>query len=71
MEWKTIDSAPKYKDVLVYDGLNYWVAYSYPHHRGSTQWKVLDGGGGGEDILSAELTHWMPLPDVPPLDIEK
>lgn len=51
MNWQPIETAPKGgKSVLVTDGRLVWMAWPWVTPR---------------YIVSAQLTHWMPMPDPP------
>jgi len=61
--WKTIDSAPKDTDVLVYCGED---GMTVARLLGDGSWSLAQYGPYAEDgSLDSTPTHWMELPEGP------
>jgi hypothetical protein len=60
MNWQPIDTAPKDKRVLIYDGECVYIAsYEYDSEMEINAWIESD------NFWISNVTHWMPLPEPP------
>lgn len=63
-KWKSIESAPKHCDCLVWTGKNLFVAFWVQNPiTGDEAFAIADLEDG--DRLLVRPTHWMPLPKPP------
>src|SRR6188768_732000 len=61
--WQPIETAPKFKTVLVYHGYKVWVAYKTNHES-----EIIDTWRHQDGTQLGWPTHWMPLPLSPGSD---
>lgn len=64
-EWRSIETAPKNTDILLFDGDKPYAKTGIYHVDGElTGWYLLDMG---DELVDAakQPTHWMPVPQPP------
>ena len=60
-EWQPINTAPKDTAVLILAGNEVAIA-----HKTGRGWYSPDTGGDGTFFRNPAVTHWMPIPELPP-----
>jgi hypothetical protein len=64
MEWQPIETAPKDRPILIWDGEN-MISAEWGLRANEWTWQLVEGEIQGDSALWTAPTHWMPLPDAP------
>lgn len=64
--WQPIGTAPRNTPILVTDGK---IAITLVHKTHDSDWEMIgvDGWDCNKDFDWQDLTHWMPIPALPPV----